>query len=130
MFNLFKRIKEDFTTDSTADAQRVNCQNLVFGTTQVPRLHCNMGDGREGDCLIYLKKAEKCSFHNPKYITLSKDDIEKKVSKIKEDRAYRINCLDVNVCPDCGHDLEVDEWEEHEFSDGICRICQKTYILD
>jgi hypothetical protein len=128
--SLFKIVKKNPTTDSTADTQRVNCQNLVFGTTQVPRLHCDMGDGRSGDCLIYLKKAEKCSFHNPKYMVMSKEDIKEKVSKIAEDREYRENCLYARICPDCGHELVIDDWDESEFTDGICNICQKTYILD
>ena len=127
--NLFKKTKEIFV-DPAAAAQRVNCLNLVPATTQLQRMHCNMGDGREGDCLIYLKKAEKCRFHDPKYIPMSKEEIIQKVLNVEEDRAYRHSCLDAEVCPDCGHDLIIDGWGESEFTDGICRICQKSYILD
>jgi hypothetical protein len=90
-----------------------------------------MGDGREGDCSIFLKKKEKCRLHDPKYIPLSKEEIRAKVRTKQQDNDYIKSCLSVEICPDCGHDLVIDSWDaESEFTDGICRICQKTYVID
>ena len=126
--NLFKKT-EEVVVDPAAEAQRVNCLNLVFATTQVPRLHCDMGDGREGDCLIYLKKAEQCRFRDPKYIPLSKEAIEEKVAVKIHDRLYKQSCLDVDLCPDCGHDLDIMYDDDHGMDDGKCPICQKTWTI-
>ena len=36
------------------------CGNLVPATEQIRRQHCDMGDGREGDCPIILGKSDYC----------------------------------------------------------------------
>ena len=74
--NLSKKVKE-VLVDPTTDVQRVNCVNLVPPLESVRRWHCNMGDGREGDCFIFLKKKESCRFHDPKYKPLSKEEVAK-----------------------------------------------------
>ena len=89
-----------------------------------------MGDGREGDCPIYLKKSKRCTFHNPKYVSLSKSEIQDKVTKIVCDRAYVQSCLDVEVCPECGHNLTIIYDDLHGLDDGKCIICQKTWPLN
>lgn len=38
------------------------CKFLVPATKNVKRPHCDMGDGREGDCPIYIGKTNKCQF--------------------------------------------------------------------
>lgn len=41
----------------------VRCKFLVPGSkSTIQRPHCDMGDGREGDCPIYLGKSDKCKF--------------------------------------------------------------------
>lgn len=45
--------------------RKVNCRFLVPGKVDVPRIHCDMGDGREGDCRIYLGKSGRCKFRMP-----------------------------------------------------------------
>jgi hypothetical protein len=128
--NLFRKAKEVFV-DPTADIQRVNCLNLVPATIQVPRLHCDMGDGRTGDCLVYLKKAKthECKSRELKYVPLSKEGIEAKVYTKLKDQMYLKKCLDVCICPECGHDLEVIFDDDHGLDDGHCPICQKRWPI-
>ncbi len=125
---LLKRAK-DIVTDHTGEILRVNCMNLVPGTKQVPRPHCDMGDGREGDCLVYLKKKESCIHHDPKFVPLSRDEIKEKVRDKVLEQAYIKSCLDVCICPECGHDLAIICDDDHGLDDGECPICQKTYPI-
>jgi len=57
---------EEILVDPITDTQRVNCLNLVPATVDIRRPYCDMGDGRIGDCRIYLKTAECCRRHDPK----------------------------------------------------------------
>jgi len=130
LFKIVTKTKE-VVIDHTPDIQRVNCLNLVPATTQVRRPHCDMGDGREGDCPIFLKKKEKCRLHDPKYVPLCKEEILAKVRTKQQDNEYIENCLNVEICPGCGHDLVIGSWNGgSEFTNGFCHICQKTYIID
>lgn len=107
--------------------QKINCVNLVPPKKDVPRPHCNMGDGREGECWIYLGKKAHCNFHSPKFKPLPKDEIELKVSKIEKDNEYVARCLSAGICPDCGHELTIIADDEHGLDDGNCYICSKTW---
>ena len=55
--NLFRKVKEAIV-DPTSDIQRVNCVHLSPPLEMLKRWHCDMGDGRKGDCFIFLKREE------------------------------------------------------------------------
>jgi len=52
--------------------EEVNCVNLVPPLVRVPRWHCDMGGGREGDCFIFLNEATRCSFREEKVMRVDK----------------------------------------------------------
>ena len=39
------------------------CENLVPATEQIKQQHCDMGDGIEGDCPIFLGKSDYCQYN-------------------------------------------------------------------
>lgn len=126
MFGFLKRKKELPNSLTPKDERRVNCIHLSPPTTAVGRPHCNTGNA-EGDCPIFLKKSKDCSFREPRYMPLTKEQILKKAQKIEERKAYERQCLDAGICPDCGYELELEYWRE--FADGICPICSKTWNI-
>lgn len=131
-FNKTKNRVTIFMEDPILASMRVNCIHLAPAKEDGQHPHCDMGDGREGDCPVYLRMLERecCIHRTEKFRALPKEDILKKVEKKEQDSAYIRRCVDAHICPDCGHELRLDYWEDSEFTDGICDPCQKSYIVD
>jgi len=49
-----------------ADLSAIDCRFLVPASEEILRPHCDMGDGSEGDCPIYLGKTTDCLFCRPR----------------------------------------------------------------
>lgn len=64
--------QEPITTEKISDIddqiKKVNCVNLAppLPLTRVKRWHCDMGDGREGECYIFLGESDACQFRKEK----------------------------------------------------------------
>jgi len=52
----------------------VDCIHLSPPKEKVKRWHCDMGDGREGDCPIFLGKSEDCNYLNWKEETTMSEE--------------------------------------------------------
>lgn len=110
--------------------RRVNCTHLCPPKQEGPGwYHCDMGDGRMGDCLIFLGKKVECEFHNSVFKPLSRDDIAGRVRTKLAELKFKEDCLKAEMCPKCGYDLEV-EMDDHGFVDGKCHVCKKEYVID
>ena len=51
------------------------CKFLAPATADIPRLHCDMGEERKGDCPLYLGRSATCKFFENKME--KNDDVEK-----------------------------------------------------
>jgi len=56
--NRFGRAQKEFELMEKAK----KCEFFVPPTENVRRYHCNMGDGREGDCWLYAGRATVCRY--------------------------------------------------------------------
>ena len=117
LMNFFKPKDKDFA----GAMKKANCTNLVPATLEVKRPHCNMGDGREGDCQILLGHDDDCAFRVLKNKPLTREQI---LEKVKEEE-HRQRCLNASICPDCGGKLGL--------SDDLlfleCSPCGKDHVI-
>jgi hypothetical protein len=126
---LFSKGNDGIFVSSQDKVLRVNCLHLVPGNSKCQKPHCFMDNGNEGECYIYNGAAEACVCHSPKFVSMPKEAIEAKLTKIEQSAEWQKRCLAANICPKCGHDLQLIQDDEVEWDDGYCPICNETYCL-
>ena len=120
--SLFKRLfskgNDGIFVSSQDKTLRVNCLHLVPGNSRCKKPHCFLGNGNEGECFVYTGATEFCEWRSPKFVPLSKEDIEAKLTKIEQSAEWQKRCLEANICPECGHGLQLVQDDEVERDDG------------
>jgi hypothetical protein len=114
--------KETRKQSIEARVTRINCTNLIHFRKQglIADWHCETQAGRSDDCPLYLEKSDECEWHAPRFIPLSEDEIEAKITEMVVRNAFEARCVEVKLCPNDGHDL-IPHRVKH--STWQCPIC-------
>lgn len=127
-FLLFDCIKKKTVRSENfaSAAKRVNCVSFRPGTMAHDKPHCDMADGREGYCPVYLKKGD-CSYRVLKVKPLTSDEILTKVRMREERKQYERRCVNAGICPDCGEEIEYFSKSKDPLDRG-CVHCDKIWV--
>ncbi len=127
ILSLFGLKKVD-KVESYEDARkRVNCINFVPPTMATGEPHCDMGDGREGNCTIYYYSLSRCTFYQAKVKPLTKEEISVKVRVAEKTKIWQRRCVGAGICPDCGDEIVYLKDHKDPLNRGCVR-CNKVWI--